>query len=256
MKKILITLFLFLQLCNLGFAESYYFKGCKLNANTSGDYLIDFDNNSIIVNLKATDGSSQKLVDKIKLITKDQIFSEKIQSRTGKDNYFTYYLDANSKSVVKQKYKKEKGGIGLIILDGPKKQSYCTKVKADWEKKNKEAELKRIEEEKRQAELESEKKRKKLEKKKKKALEEIEKNKNIHSILITGKKWIKFSEFTTTSGENLKIDFNKKASELCSLTGNFDIIEQKVEVLEIDDTPAFGLETVIKLGINGVIECK
>ena len=137
MNKIIIAVFLFLLFCNLGFAESYYFKGCKLNANTSGDYLIDFDNNSIIVNLKATDGSFQELVDKIKLITKDQIFSEKIQSSTGKDNYFTYYLDANSKSVIKQKYKKEKGEIGLIIPDGPKKQSYCTNVKSDWEKKTK-----------------------------------------------------------------------------------------------------------------------
>ena len=158
--------------------------------------------------------------------------------------------------MIKQKYKKEKGGISLIIPDGPKKQSYCTNVKADWEKKNKEAELKHIEEEKRQAELESEKKRKKLEEKKKKTLEESKKNKNKHSILIAAKEWIKFSEFTTTSGENLKIDFDKKASELCTLTGNFDIIEQKVKVIEIDETPAFGLEAVIKLGINGVIECK
>ena len=122
--------------------------------------------------------------------------------------------------------------------------------------KNKEAELKRIAEEERQVEFESEKKRKKLEEKKKKALEESEKNKNKHSILIDSEKWIKFSEFTTTSGENLKIDFNKKASELCTLTGNFDIIEQKVKVIEIDETPAFGLEAVIKLGIKGVIECK
>ena len=28
-----------------------------------------------------------------------------------------------------------------------------------------------------------------------------------------------------------------------------------MKVLEIDETPAYGLETVLKIGIDGVIEC-
>ena len=28
-----------------------------------------------------------------------------------------------------------------------------------------------------------------------------------------------------------------------------------IEVLEIDDTPSYGLETVVRLGITGVVEC-
>ena len=57
---------------------------------------------------------------------------EKIQSGTSKDSYFVYYLDAKSKSVIKQKY--EKGSeIGFFSPVGPKRQSYCANVKADWD---------------------------------------------------------------------------------------------------------------------------
>ena len=65
-----------------------------------------------------------------------------------------------------------------------------------------------------------------------------------------------------TSGKGKKImdqlenDFNAKASELCSSTGNFNILEKRMEILEIDETPAFGIEPKIKMGINGVVECK
>ena len=31
---------------------------------------------------------------------------------------------------------------------------------------------------------------------------------------------------------------------------------EKVEIIEMDETPTFGIETVIKLGIAGVVECK
>ena len=50
MIKVLFILFLSLAFCNTGFAESYYFKKCKLSKNASGDYLIDFDKNVINVN--------------------------------------------------------------------------------------------------------------------------------------------------------------------------------------------------------------
>ena len=35
-----------------------------------------------------------------------------------------------------------------------------------------------------------------------------------------------------------------------------DFLEKKVEIIDEDETPAFGLETVIKIAINGVVECK
>ena len=108
MKKVLLTLFLSLMFCNISFAESYYFKECKLSENASGDYLIDFDKNHIKVTLKAKDGTVQKLTDKIKLVTKDQIISKIIKSGSGADNYFQYYLNADAKSVTKQIYKKIK----------------------------------------------------------------------------------------------------------------------------------------------------
>ena len=53
----------------------------------------------------------------------------------------------------------------------------------------------------------------------------------------------------------LKADFEAKALELCSAKGNYKVLDKKLDVLEIDDTPAYGLETVLKIGINGVIEC-
>jgi len=81
MKKVLFAIFLSLVFCNTGFAESYYFKKCKLNENASGDYLIDFDKNVIKVTLKTADGTTQKLTDKIKLITEDQIVSDIIQNK-------------------------------------------------------------------------------------------------------------------------------------------------------------------------------
>jgi len=79
--------------------------------------------------------------------------------------------------------------------------------------------------------------------------------KNTYSISIIGS-WHKI-EKQLDSKEKLVIDFNEKASNLCALTGNgnFNVLEQKVEVKETDETPAFGLNPVYKLGIDGVIKC-
>ena len=49
-------------------------------------------------------------------------------------------------------------------------------------------------------------------------------------------------------------------SAFFSLLGIFSLIlgirlEKKIEVLEIDETPAYGLETKLQIGINGVVEC-
>ena len=121
MKKFLFILFLGLAFCNTGFAESYYFKGCKLTENASGDYLIDFDKNVIKVTLKAVDGTTQKLIDKIKLITENEIVSDIIQNKTNKKYYLQYNLDVASKSIIRQRFIK-KGEDAFIMPDGPKKK--------------------------------------------------------------------------------------------------------------------------------------
>ena len=51
-------------------------------------------------------------------------------------------------------------------------------------------------------------------------------------------------------------NFVTQASELCASEGNFKILKKNLNVLEVDETPTFGVETVIKLGIEGVIECE
>ena len=122
MKKVLLTLFLSLMFCNISFAESYYFKECKLSENASGDYLIDFDKNHIKVTLKAKDGTVQKLTDKIKLITNDQIISDIIQNKTQPEFYLQYNLDSSSKSITRQRYKKKSKDAFLMPV-GPKKKA-------------------------------------------------------------------------------------------------------------------------------------
>ena len=102
MKKILFAIFLSLMFCNAGFAESYYFKKCRLNENIFSDYFIDFNKNEIKVNLKTKDGTTQELTDKIRLITEDQIVSDIIQNKTKQEYYLQYNLDAPSKSIIRQ----------------------------------------------------------------------------------------------------------------------------------------------------------
>ena len=133
MKKILVILFLILMFCNTGFAESYYFKECKLSDTYSGNYLIDFDKNVINVNLVGTDGSVQKKTYIIKFTTKDKIITEKKQHATHKEFYFQYHLDAKSGLVSMQKYRKKHEG-GLYSLEGPRAKYLCENVKANWDK--------------------------------------------------------------------------------------------------------------------------
>ena len=132
MKKVFFMIFLSLMFCNTGFAESYYFKDCKLSENATGDYLIDFDKNIIQVTLKATDGTIQKLEDKIKLITKDQIISDIIQNKTKKKFYLQYNLDILSKSIIRQRYIKKSEDAFLMPI-GPQKHADCANVKANWD---------------------------------------------------------------------------------------------------------------------------
>ena len=55
--------------------------------------------------------------------------------------------------------------------------------------------------------------------------------------------------------DRLESNFKIKALEFCSSTGNYKTLEKIVEVLELDETPAFGIEPKVLLGINGVVEC-
>jgi len=427
MKKDLIILLLSLLFCSTSFAESYYFKGCKLSNAVSGDYIINFDKNVIEVNLKAIDGTTQSFSDKIKIVEQKKIVSEKIKSAKGENIYYQYFLNSKSKTVIKLQYKRERGTDMDIFKLNTKRESYCSDIKADWDKKKIE-ETEAIKEQ--EQILEAQKKIKKEQgsliecqgnnyKKwtKCKGSYETEtghkykglfidgkitkgisiypggakyvgefknykphgygnfawtngdkyfgewkdgevhgngtkiwkdgreysgdfKNDKLHgtgtlfypdgkkyrgefingkrhgkgtftytdgtayigkfiagkeeglgecisadgssipctskkdtqvkdfsgkdtrNISIVAKKWIRISQYETNSKkgkkimDKLKADFETKALELCVSKGNYNILEKKIEVLEIDDTPAYGLETKVKIGINGVVECK
>ena len=86
--------------------------------------------------------------------------------------------------------------------------------------------------------------------------------KDTKNISIEAKKWVRVSQYETNTKkgkkimDKLKIDFDTKALEICALKGSYNTLDKKIEILEIDETPAYGLETKLKIGIRGVIECK
>ena len=47
MKKIFISILLCLIFCSKGFADSFYFKDCKLSSAVSGDYIINIKKKTI-----------------------------------------------------------------------------------------------------------------------------------------------------------------------------------------------------------------
>ena len=427
MKKTLIMLSLGLLFCNTSFAELYFFNECKINNAVTGNYTINIEKNVIEVTLKTVDSKVQNFTDKIKLIEKDKIISEKIKSGKGEELYYQYFLNSKSKSVIKLQYKKESGlDMDIFKLD-EKRVSYCTDVKADWNKQKIE-EAKISKEQKQILKVQEEIKKEqsalikcqnndykqwtnckgsyKTETGHKytglfedgKILKGISiypggakyvgqfknstphgygtfiwkngdkyygewkdgknhgngtkiwkngreyvgtfKNDKLHgegtlfypdgkkytgkfingkrhgkgtfsypdgtayvgqfiagkeegegkciskdglsikctgktdtqvsdfsgkdtrNISIVAKKWVRISQYESNSKrgkkimDKLKKDFETKALELCSSKGNYNILEKKIEVLEIDETPAYGLETKLKIGINGVVECK
>ena len=427
MKKTLITLLLSLLFNSVAFADPYHFKECKLSDAVFGDYIINLDKKIIEVTLVAVDGTVQKFSDKIKLIEKDQIISEKIKSGKGDKIFFEYYLNAKLKTVTKLQYKKESGiDMDVFRLD-QKKQSPCSDVKAGWNKdKIEKAEINKEQLQilKAQKQIKKEQSfivkcegndyklwtnckgsyktktghqynglfkdgkilkgialfpggakyvgefkdykphgygtfvwtngdkyygewkdgkshgngtklwnngRKYLGKfkndelhgkgtlfyqdgnkyvgefingkrhgegtltysdgtayigqfiagKKEGAGECISNDgssiscinivdtrvqdfsgKDTRNISIVAKKWVRISQYesNTKKGkkimDKLKTDFDAKALELCPSKGNYNVLKKNIEVLEIDETPAYGLETKLKLGINGIIECK
>ena len=84
--------------------------------------------------------------------------------------------------------------------------------------------------------------------------------KDTRNISIVAKKWIRISQYEANSKkgkkimDKLKTDFDVKAEELC-LPKTYNTLDRKIEVLEVDETPAYGLETKLKVGINGTVEC-
>ena len=85
--------------------------------------------------------------------------------------------------------------------------------------------------------------------------------KDTRKISIVAKKWIRISQYEANSKkgkkimDKLKSDFEIEAKEAC-LPKTYETLDKKIEVLEVDETPAYGLETKVKIGINGVVECK
>ena len=135
MKKNLLIILIFGVFINTAaFAESYHFKGCKINQNVTGNYIIDLDKKIIQVILVAADGTVQKVNDKIKLIDKDKIVSKKIKSGKGDNIYFEYYLNSKTKKVIKLEYKKESGLDMDLFKIQSKRESECKEVKSGWDK--------------------------------------------------------------------------------------------------------------------------
>ena len=149
MKKTLPILLLGLLFSNTVFAESYYFKGCKLSDVATGDYIINIDKKVVEVTLMAADGRVQKFLDKIKKIEKDRIITEKIESGKGDQIYFEYYLNVKTKKITKLQYKKQSGPDIDIFQIQQKRDSKCLEVKGGWNADK----IKKYEIDKKQAEI-------------------------------------------------------------------------------------------------------
>ena len=80
--------------------------------------------------------------------------------------------------------------------------------------------------------------------------------KDTHNINIEYEKWIRISKYDDSVREKLGKSFDKKAYEICKSKGDFKILKKIVEIIEMDETPAFGTEAKVRIGIQGVIECK
>ena len=423
-KKITYAILLSLLFNNFVKAETYYFKNCELDNKNYENYIIDISKKEINVVLVRDNKIHQKFIDKIKIIEENRIISEIIESKKIKNFYVQYYLDAKSKSVVRQAYQKK--GDGILRPTGNKKQNFCKKIKADWNLKKIE---KSTDDKEKKGMLETQEKilRKELEKltsavkcsgsdptkwnnckgihideNKIKYIGKFQNGKIIkglalypgnakyegdfknykphgqgifnysdgslyfgywvngkaegtgtkswsdgkeykgefkndlpdgkgtfkspdgtiylgefkngkrhgdgnitypdgsaylgqfidgeehgqgtcfdengkkidckkdisstgrdtHNISFTSKKWIKLNEYETQSGKGGKIvnqlrdNFDEEASTVCPGDKEMEILEKRLEVIEIDETPAFGLEPKLKVGIVGVVECK
>ena len=426
MKKALILIFLGLLFSNNSYAETYFFKNCKLSNAVTGSYIINLENNVIEVVLKRQDGVIQNFSDKIKTIETNKIVSEKIKSEKSEELYYQYFLNSKSQSVTKLEYIKQSGiDINIFKLNS-KRITRCLNVKSDWDtKKIEKDKIEKVQEEILKAQGELKKEQEKVFKcqgedinkwkdckgiyksesgheysgmsKNGKIVKGISKypggskyvgefidfkpdgygtflwangdryygnwkngktngkgtklwsdgrqysgtfkndklhgegslyypdgkkyegefvdgnrhgegtftypdgtafigkfikgkqeglgtcinldgssipcqsktetqvenfsGKDTRNVSVIAKKWIRISQYEANSKkgkkimDQLKVDFEVKAKELCS-PKTYSTLDKKIEILDIDETPAYGLETKVQIGINGVIECK
>jgi len=426
MKKFIFAFLLIFLFTKNSLAESFYFKGCKLSNAVMGNYIINLQKNVIEVNLEAIDGSIQNFSDKIKSIKENKITSEKIKSGKGENVYYQYFLNPETKTVIKLEFVKESAAEMEVFRLKQQRKSQCKDVKAGWDQEK----IQKTESNKEQEQISAAQKKIKKEQSsivpcqgkdykkwtqckgsfkaetgytfdglfvngiivkgisiypggakyvgefkiykphgfgtfvwsngdkyygewidgkingngtkiwkdgreysgtfkndkmhgngtlfypdgKKYAGQFINgkrhgegtftysdgsayigkfiageedgvgecvaidgssiacsektdtqvkdfSGKDTRNISIEAKKWVRISQYETNSGKGKKImnklnaAFIAKAEELCKSKENYNILDKKIEILDIDDTPAYGLETKLKIGINGVVEC-
>jgi hypothetical protein len=87
--------------------------------------------------------------------------------------------------------------------------------------------------------------------------------KGAKSISVVAKKWVRISEYENNSGKKFQkisnkliSSFQKEATEICAEKGNYKILDKKLEVVEVDETPAYGLEAKVLMAMTGVIKCE
>ena len=134
MKKAFILLFLGLLLSNNSYAETYFFKNCKLSNAVTWNYIINLEKNVIEVELKRKDCVIQNFSDKIKSIKTKKIISDKIKSTKSENLYFQYFLNSETNSVTKLEYIKQSGLDIDVFKLSSKRITRCLDVKSDWNK--------------------------------------------------------------------------------------------------------------------------
>jgi len=135
MKNILLAIFLSIIFSNNTYAESYFFKNCKLSNAVTGDYIINIEKNVIEVVLKRQDGVTQTFSDKIKSIETSKIVSEKIKSEKSEKLYYQYFLNSKNQTVTKLEYIKQSGTDIDIFKLQSRRRTTCLNVSGDWDKK-------------------------------------------------------------------------------------------------------------------------
>ena len=134
MKKTFITIILGLLFSSNSWAESYYFKNCKLSNAVTANYIINIEKNVIEVELIRADGITQNFSDKIKTIETKKIVSAKIKSDKSENLYYQYFLNSETETVTKLEYIKQGAEDMELYKLNSKRRTRCLSVKADWDK--------------------------------------------------------------------------------------------------------------------------
>ena len=134
MKKTFITIILGLLFSSNSWAESYYFKNCKLSNAVTANYIINIEKNVIEVELIRADGITQNFSDKIKTIETKKIVSAKIKSDKSENLYYQYFLNSENQTITKLEYTKQGGADMNIFKLNSRRLNSCLDVKGDWDK--------------------------------------------------------------------------------------------------------------------------